>query len=1157
MFAPANTAQFDLLIPAVRHDFKVLAFRGAEVISSLYAIHIELVSERPDVDLESLLSQPAFLQFGLNGEGLHGCIEDVWVGDAGPRLTRYHLTLVPALHYLQFSHQQRIFQQLTVAQIIAQVLKGHGILADAYTFHVSSSTPREYCTQYGESDFQFVQRLCSEEGIAWHHQHSPQGHHLVFTDDQTFFPTLGTTPYQQGSGQVADHPVVRHFSQRFSTRTSQVTRRDYDFQRPSLLLESQFSAEFTPALEDYRSPLLIDSERRGRQLARQALERHRADYQLAEGKSDQPNLRSGHFFTLSEHPRSSCNALWLLLGVKHEGKQPQVLEESISSDIKPEDGLTQGYRNSFSAIPWDVFYRPPLVTRPSLLVSQTARVTGPAGEEIYCDEYGRVKVEFHWDRSERGSDKSSCWLRVSSSWAGESFGAVTIPRIGMEVVVTYLEGNPDDPLITGCMSNKVMPVPYPLPANKTRTVLRSDSSPRNGGYNELSIEDRAGQEQIYLRAQRDLKQLILNDSDTEIGQDRHEQITQDSRSLIGRDRFEQVDNHSSSLIQGNEQHTTHGERNTLIGGNELISITGNSSITAGGTLVIQAGSQAHVTATNVVIDAGMSLTLAAGGQHIVINSGGIFSSVDIVQGGSPMSGIPVHLSAPVGDLLFGETSASTSTLVAKADEPVVEEEEEEEELEETVEEPLVGITLRVGVFFDGTLNNANNGALGLLCGASHPIKPEDLDATCKPYMSDRDSSYANDESNIKKLSDLYFASDEIQDSGEQLQFFQRLYVEGIGTSSGQADSLMGAGVGRGASGVSAKVEDAFQKITVIISQFAKINPDTKIVNLTFDTFGFSRGAAAARHFANEVALGHQGPLGQTIKIAHRTFHETFSGDYQRDIEMGFIGLFDTVASVGGVENLGYIRSQKAPGIKLYLPRSLFPNVVQLAARDEIRANFPLTRVKAEHPEYTLPGVHSDIGGGYFTESEELLLISPMQALDVPVTTDVKYTSIYRDAQQAKAQWEAKGWPAEMLEVVTPYVRGLRPSEQDRMNPYKRVYAALQLKRPVRGELSRVYLRVMYALAQQQGVRFEPLNEQASRYLIPAELKLLSDRFVAGDYSTTPEEEHLLKLRYIHTSANWNPPTILRGSVPRTSAGLLYFNAPTTDGTRLQHPHVPD
>lgn len=332
--------------------------------------------------------------------------------------------------------------------------------------------------------------------------------------------------------------------------------------------------------------------------------------------------------------------MWLLLSVTHTGKQPQALEEAITSDVNPEDGFTQGYRNTFSAIPWDVFYRPPLVTRKSVLVSQTARVTGPVGEEIFCDEYGRVKVEFHWDRAELGSDKSSCWLRVSSSWAGEGFGAVTIPRIGMEVVVTYLEGNPDHPLITGCVTNKVTPVPYPLPAHKTKTVLRSHSSPANGGYNELSIEDRAGQELIHLRAQRDIEQVILNDSDTHIGNDRREHITRDSHSLISNDRVEQVDNNSSSLIKGDELHTTQGLRNTVIGGNELISITGNSSTTADGTLVIQAGAHAHVTAAHVVINAGMSLTLKAGGQHILITAGGIFSSVDIVQGGAPVAGVP-------------------------------------------------------------------------------------------------------------------------------------------------------------------------------------------------------------------------------------------------------------------------------------------------------------------------------------------------------------------------------------------------------------------------------------------------------------------------------------------------------------------------------------
>jgi hypothetical protein len=539
-------------------------------------------------------------------------------------------------------------------------------------------------------------------------------------------------------------------------------------------------------------------------------------------------------------------------------------------------------------------------------------------------------------------------------------------------------------------------------------------------------------------------------------------------------------------------------------------------------------------------------TITGGSSSIII--GNSFTPAPV----APVSPMPAHLVEPSSYVPAVSALTPTAEPTAFVDNSGLEEEEEEEELEE---DSSVGVTLRIGVFFDGTLNNANNGVLGLLCGASHPIKPEDLDAACKPYMADPDSSYANDESNVKKLSDLYFAPPELQEIAGQQLMFRSLYIEGIGTLSGQEDSLVGAGMGRGATGVSGKVEEAFREIMRTIRNFNQTNPDSKIINLTFDTFGFSRGAAAARHFANEVAQGHNGPLGQTIKMFRRAFDETFSGEYQQDIQMGFIGLFETVASVGGLANLGNVQSRKAPWLNLYLPRSLFPNVVQLAARDEIRANFPLTRVKADHPEYTLPGVHSDIGGGYFPESEERLLISPMQALDVPVSTDVKYTSIYRDAQRVKAKWEANGWPTEMLEVVTPYVRGLHPSQEDRLNPTKRVYAALQLKRPVRGELSRVYLRVMYELAKQQGVHFKPFDEQYPTYVIPTELRALHDRFVAGDYSTTPAEEQLLKLRYIHTSANWNPPTKLQGSTPRT--GLVYFNTPTTDGIRVQHPHVPD
>lgn len=622
MFSTGNCALFTLQIPAFRHDFKVLSFNGVEAISQLYAIRVALVSERTDVDLEALLSRPAFLQFGANQEGIHGRIENVMLAESGKRLTRYELTLVPALHYLQFSRDQRIFQNLTVPQIVAQLLQRKGIQPDDFTFNVTTSAVREYCTQYGEDDFRFIQRLCAEDGIAWHHQHSVDRHLLVFSDSPVFFPKLGATPFQPDSGMVAEHPVVNHLTMGFNTRTSTVTRRDYDLKRPSLLLESRFTAEFTPELEDYRYPLLMTSEKHGKQQVRQALERHRSDYQWIEGKSNQAILRSGHLFDLTEHPRPDCNEMWLLLNITHEGKQPQVLEEAFSGDDKTADGFTQGYRNTFKAIPTDVLYRPPLPAPRPVLVCQTARVTGPPGRETFCDEYGRVRVEFPWDRAELNSEKSSCWIRVASSWAGEGFGAMTIPRIGMEVVVTFQEGDPDQPLITGCVPNKVTSPAHPLPANETRTVLRTQSSPRNGGYNELSIEDRAGQEKIYLRAQRDLEQLVLHDS----------------RSLITHDRYEQVGHDSTSLIEGKTLRTHHGVRSTQINADDLLTVSGISSQSVGA-LVIQAGQQAHVTASNVVIDAGMSLTLSAGGHHIVINAGGIFSSVPIIEGGAPLAGI--------------------------------------------------------------------------------------------------------------------------------------------------------------------------------------------------------------------------------------------------------------------------------------------------------------------------------------------------------------------------------------------------------------------------------------------------------------------------------------------------------------------------------------
>ncbi len=637
MFNPANQAHFTLSLEGVEHDFKVLEFRGREAISQPYRFDLELVSERPDLDLESLLHRPAFLAFAPDGSGVHGLVHQAAQGESGKRLTRYRLTLVPQLAYLAHRTNQRVFQHLTVPQIIAQVLEEHGIQADAYRFGLGPVVypPREYCVQYDETDLHFIQRLCEEEGIHYHFQHGASGHVLVFGDDQTVFPRLAATAYQQDSGLVADQPVIKRFGLRLETRTSRVTRRDYDFEKPRLTMEAAFHSDFQPDLEDYDYPGRFTERARGKHLSQRALERHRHDYELAEGESDQPRLVSGHFLPLTEHPRSDWNQLWLLTEVLHEGKQPQVLEESVTSHVDSGDGFVQGYRNHFSATPWAIPFRPALChPKPKVLGSQTAVVTGPAGEEIHCDEYGRVKIQFHWDREGQADDKTSCWLRVSSSWAGDRYGGIAIPRVGMEVLVTFLEGDPDQPLVTGCLYHKEHQVPYDLPANKTRTVFKTLSSPGGGGYNELRIEDRKGAEQIYLHAQRDWDENIEHDQKIRVGHERHDT----------------VEANSYSEFRAEEHRTTHADRKTEIRANDHLTVGNSQHLKIGTGQFIEAGNEIHYYAgSKVVIDAGMELTASGGGSFLKLDPSGVTLSgatIKMNSGGAAGTGSGVNVVAP-------------------------------------------------------------------------------------------------------------------------------------------------------------------------------------------------------------------------------------------------------------------------------------------------------------------------------------------------------------------------------------------------------------------------------------------------------------------------------------------------------------------------------
>ncbi len=308
----------------------------------------------------------------------------------------------------------------------------------------------------------------------------------------------------------------------------------------------------------------------------------------------------------------------------------------------------QGYRNTFLATPWDVFFRPALgPEKPRMLGYQPAVVTGPKDTEIHCDEYGRVKVQLAWDRDGELNEHSSCWLRVATGWAHDRYGSVLIPRVGMEVLVGFIDADADKPLVVGCLPNAATPVPLDLPADKTRSIFRSQSSPGGGGYNELRIEDKKGAEEIYLRAQRNWTQHVLNDQQVQVDNQRSIVVT-------GTARHE---------LKADEQRITHGQRQTEVKQDDHLSVTGRPAYQVANQAT-SASQQFHVSAgQQVVIDGGASATIQAGGQWINIGPGGIFSSVPIVVGGAPMAAMSA---APVAPGLPEKLAAAPAAMLTAA-----------------------------------------------------------------------------------------------------------------------------------------------------------------------------------------------------------------------------------------------------------------------------------------------------------------------------------------------------------------------------------------------------------------------------------------------------------------------------------------------------------
>ncbi|WP_328716267.1 type VI secretion system tip protein VgrG [Halomonas elongata] len=642
--------QFTLsLTGAGEADLAVVDFTHEEALSSPFHLHVRFASRAVDLSPEALLDRPASLtvwQDGVAQRRVHGIVAEFGRGDRGHRRSHYEVVIRPSLWRLSLRQNSRIFQRVSPLTILNTLCEERGLTDVAFAV-TREPAEREYCVQYRETDLAFVERLAAEEGLFYFHEFEDGdlgAHRLVFADDPQVLTGLGERPYHHRAGGTAPQRHLRRLTQTARVRPARAQLKDYSFKRPAYaqLHERQGDGLEQHSqrgdYEHYDYPGRYKADASGQAFTRHRLEHLRHDALTLAGESDLPELAPGTRFTLADHDVSELNRGWQVVKVVHAGEQPQALGE----DAAQADGMTR-YHNTLTLTPDDTAWRPAPEPKPRVDGPQVAFVVGPEGEEIHCDAHGRVRCQFPWDRYAEPNETASAWLRVSQGWAGGGYGMMAIPRIGHEVIVSFLEGDPDQPIITGRTYHAVNTPPYELPAHKTRTVLRTQTH-QGEGFNELRFEDQHDQEQIWVHAQKDLELLTEND--------RTEEIRRDSHLAVKRDRVSELDR--------DDHLTVHGERRTQIDGDDHLNVGQTRHEKIGRAQLVEAGSEVHHKAgMKVVVEAGAEITLKAGGSFLKLDPSGVTingPSVKINSGGSPGSGTGQGAQAPV---LPGEAAEET------------------------------------------------------------------------------------------------------------------------------------------------------------------------------------------------------------------------------------------------------------------------------------------------------------------------------------------------------------------------------------------------------------------------------------------------------------------------------------------------------------------
>ena len=639
----------------------LMGFEGTEQISGLFAFGLDLQATNAnakDVKFESLLGQELVVTMQIQNKDPQSTAAEVRYfrgvcrrfeqGNRGLDFTSYRAEIVPQFWFLTRTAQCRIFQQMSVPDILKKVLTGLNV-----NWQLDGTfEKREYCVQYRETDFNFASRLMEEEGIFYFFKHTKEEHQMVVADSARVHPDVPGVTKVQWNVEEGRHREMRHIHEwvkRQEVRSGKYALWDHSFQRPDDNFKSEKSTLSTVAVGTVTHKLQTGGNDKfeiydypgefaqrfdgidkgggeqagelgkispdGTRTVKLRMEAETLAGLVVEGSSNCNQFTSGHKFTLEKH--FDAEGKYILTSVHHVAHGGNAYRTGDNSEFV--------YSNSFTCIPDALPFRPQRTTpKPCVMGVQTAVVVGPAGEEIFTDKYGRVKVQFPWDRQGKADADSSCWLRVGTPWAGKQWGTIHIPRIGHEVIVQFLEGDPDAPIIIGSVYTAGTMPPYKLPDEKTKSTMKSNSSIGSAGFNEFRFEDKKGSEQVFIHAEKDIEIQVKNDRKETIVHDRHLQVKNNKYEKIDADRHETVGKSHFEKIAT--------DRNVDVGGKEAIHVTSSQSVKVDGAMIHEVGGnfsnkvtgKFSVSATgDVVIESSASITLKVGGSSVFIDASGV------------------------------------------------------------------------------------------------------------------------------------------------------------------------------------------------------------------------------------------------------------------------------------------------------------------------------------------------------------------------------------------------------------------------------------------------------------------------------------------------------------------------------------------------------